>query len=727
MDSTNNQFAQQPVSGSIGGLVPVMNNAAMDAHQAREDARDAASKANSEPLVTGLAAYVRKCWSSAYLAKLDVEQRMLQSLRQRRGEYDPEDLVEIQKSGGSTIYMMVTSNKCRGATAWLRDTILGVREEKPWTLGPTKLPELSPEEMQEAAAEAAEEAYAIEQALGGAEITTPKMMEETVERTKDKLTSELHKEAVENIRRMEDKMEDQLQEGNFITEFSKCLDDITTFPAAIMKGPIIRNKPTLQWVKGPDGEYTCDVKNSLVKEWERVDPFNLYPAPHCSDVNDGYMIERHRLTRGKLVELIGVEGYSEDAIRAVLEDYGRGGLHEWLRVDTLKATAEGKNTLAIMQNTDALIDALQFHGSIQGRMLVEWGMDKESVPDLDKEYPAEVWLIGNWVIKSTLNYDPFGRKPYYKASYEEIPGVFWGNSVADLVRDCQSVCNSAARSLVNNMSIASGPQVYVNVDRLPPGEKVTKMYPWKIWPTVSDPYGSNTPPVEFFQPNSLAAELMGIYERFSVLADEYSGVPRYMTGDASAGGAGRTASGLSMLMSNAGKAIKGVVSNIDENIIAPLIERLYFYNMRYETDPDLKGDIRVIARGANSLVVKEQAAVRRNELLGIVGQNPIFAQIVGEEGIAAMLREALKATDMNVDDIIPGAEERRAKQFAIQQAQMVAQASALQQAQQPTESIQFQRDQNGAVTGANVMPNTANQNLSNGAPKTNNFAPMAGA
>lgn len=708
------------------GILPVANNAQLDAARAAEDYRDAAQKANNEPVITGLAAHVRKCWMSAYTAKIEVETRMLQSLRQRRGEYDPEILLEIQKTGGSEIYMMVTSNKCRAATSWLRDSLLGTADEKPWTISPTKLPELSPEEIEEATQIAAQEAFAVEQALGGTEVTTPRTMEETVERTKDKMLTESRKEAIKMVKRMEDKMEDQLQEGGFIRELSKFLDDITTFPAAIMKGPVIRNKPTLQWVKGQDGEYIANVQNKLVKEWERVDPFNLYPAAHSSDVNDGFIIERHRMSRGQLTELIGVEGYSEDAIRAVLDDYGRGGLHDWLRIDTQKAHAEGKSALAVMQNTDALIDALQFHGSVQGQMLVDWGMPKEQVPDLQKEYACELWQIGHWTIKATLNYDPFGRKPYYKASYEEIPGAFWGNSVADLVRDCQSVCNYSARSLVNNMGIASGPQVYVNVDRLPPGEQVSKMYPWKIWPTISDPYGSNTPPVEFFQPNSLAGELMGVYEKFSTLADEYSGVPRYMTGDASAGGAGRTASGLSMLMGNAGKAIKGVIANIDENVISKLIERLYMHNMQYEDDDELKGDINVVARGASGLIQRDQAQVRRNEFLGIIGQNQIFSQIVGEEGIAALLREAASTLGMDADKIVPSEEAIRVNKAQAQQQQMLAQAAAVQQGMQPSETINFQRDANGAVTGAQVMPQTANQNLQNGAPKTANFTPQRG-
>ena len=714
-------IAQQPMQGSIGGLIPVANNAALDAAQA---AREEAERRNNEPVVQSLAAYVRKCWSSAYLAKLEIEDRMLKSVRQRRGEYDPEVVADIKKSGGSDVYMMLTSNKCRAASSWLRDTLLGARDEKPWTIDPTPIPDLSPDEMEEATMEAAQQAMAMEQAVQ-MQVITPQQMEEIVEWAKNKTRAKVREEAEEATRRMEEKMEDQLVEGNFIDAFSQFLDDLTTFPSAIMKGPVLRRKPTLQWVQGADGSFTPDVKEEIVKEWERVDPFMLYPAPHATKINDGYLIERHRMTRQQLSELIGVEGYSDGAIRAVLDAYGKGGLHEWLRVDTQKAQAEGKSTLAIQQNTDALIDSLQFWGSVQGKQLVEWGMSKDEVPDAEKEYNCEVWLIGSWVIKATLNYDPFGRKPYYKTSYEEIPGVFWGNSVADLVRDTQIVCNAAARALVNNMSIASGPQTVVNVDRVPPGQDVTQLYPWKIHQVASDPYGSTAPPIDFFQPSSMAAELMGIYEKFSVLADEYSGVPRYMTGDAAAGGAGRTASGMSMLMGNAGKAIKQVIANIDQYVITQLIEKLYYHNMKYETDPELKGDVKIRARGANALVVKEQAQVRINEFLNIIGTNPIFAQIIGQEGIANLLRQVVKGLDMESSKIIPSEEDIKVNTIIQQFQQFMTQMKAAAAGQQPTEEIKFNRDENGAVTGAQVMPGQGQQ-LQNGAAPTDNFAPQRG-
>ena len=65
----------------------------------------------------------------------------------------------------------------------------------------------------------------------------------------------------------------------------------------------------------------------------------------------------------------------------------------------------------------------------------------------------------------------------------------------------------------------------------------------------------------------------GVTEFGDTLAAWFSQTARYLTGGESPGGAGRTASGMSMMMNNAGKAIKQVIANIDllrsgfENII----------------------------------------------------------------------------------------------------------------------------------------------------------------
>ena len=76
-----------------------------------------------------------------------------------------------------------------------------------------------------------------------------------------------------------------------------------------------------------------------------------------------------------------------------------------------------------------------------------------------------------------------------------MPGSFWGNSVADLVKDPQDIVNAAARSMINNAALASGPQVGILTDRIAPGEQITQLKPWRIWQLNSRPDGAGPAPI----------------------------------------------------------------------------------------------------------------------------------------------------------------------------------------------------------------------------------------
>lgn len=690
---------------SLGGLVSAKPLSTLLNEEANAAAA-AAANAQNDIVMQSLAGHIRKHWTLAKEAKINVEKDMLSAVRSRRGEYDTETLARIRKQGGSEIYMMLFATKARQAKALLTDVLVGAGTEKPWSVTPTPSPDLPQDEVDQIMQSIYQQVMQAE--MSGMPMAMGDIRQQLMD-AKQAIENQVMETARIYAEQAETKIEDLMTEGCWMEALDQFLDDMMVFKTAFMKGPVVRNTPQLKWVQGQDGAYVPEVARTRKVEWERVDPFNIYPSPWSKTVHDGFLIERHKLSRADLNAMIGIDGYDETAIRDVLKEHGIGGLHEWLSVDNDRASAEGRDSLAADTQRSDLIDALQYWGSVSGTMLREWGMEEAEVPDEHKEYEVECWLIGTHVIKAVLNPDPLLRRPYYADGFSRIPGAFWHNSLYDVIRDCQDMCNSAARALANNLGIASGPQVVVNVDRLPAGEALTEMFPWKLWQMSADPMGSSAAPITFFQPQSNANELMGVFQKFAELADEYSGIPRYMTGLAGGeGGAGRTASGMSMMIGNASKQIKQIISSIDIHVIGPSVERCYQWMLQYQPDAGLRGDLQIVARGALSLVTKEAAQVRRNEFLMTTG-NPIDMQILGLEGRAEILREAAKGLNLNPDKIIPSVSVLRQRQF-------VQQVAALQQQQGP----QNAENPDGGGEGASQN----GQELQNGAPVEDQFSPQ---
>lgn len=630
------------------GLMMVRSNSQLDAEEAQRLDALAAATRQAQPIITGLGAHVRRCWESARDAKQPIERKMLKALRQRRGEYEPDKLAEIRKTAGSEIFMMITETKCRGAESWLRDILLD-EGMIPFDLKPTMIPDLPANMVEQVTATVAQQVISLIQQ--GVQLD-PVLMATFEEQARDTIRRKLMDDADDTAQRMKRYIDDQFFEGGLVTAFNDFISDLTTYPVAVLKGPVVRRQRSLDWTKTAEGSYAPQVTEKLVPTYNRVDPFRFYVEPGITKLNDGYTIEHHKLSEADLSDLIGVPGYDDGAIRAVL---AQGANIEWLwSAETIKAELENK--FNIWRSDTGHYDSLEFWGRVRGKDLIDWGMDASEVPDINRMYDANVWVIGSNVIKATLNYDPLGAKPYRTMSFVKRPGSFWGSSIPELIEDVQAMCNAAARAMANNMGIASGPQVEVQVDRLAEDEKVTQMYPWKIWQTISDPAGSGQPAIRFNQPDDRTGPLTAVYQNFARMADEQSGIPAYVYGDGQVGGAGRTASGLSMLMGSAGKGIRQVVMSVDFDVIGPTVTDQYNWNMQYVDDATIKGDCEVVPRGAVTLANREQLNVRRVEFLQATA-NPIDAQIVGMKGRAAILREVSKGLAMPTDDIVPSNED----------------------------------------------------------------------
>lgn len=595
---------------------------------ADEDAR------KRDALESSLGSHIRRCWEEAKMAKQETEYRLLDCLRRRKGEYDPSKMAAIKAEGGSAIYMMLTTTKCRAASAWVRDILMHA-SERPWGLDPTPLADLPPEFVQPVFQQFMQQAMM--QAQQSGQQPDPQQLMDAAE---SHIRQAVQEKAREAAKRHEELIDDQFAEGEWDEAFEGFIDDFVTFPAAFIRGHNLRRVSSLGWMEGWQAVKTQEIK----PQWYRVSPFDMYPSADATTIDDGaYIIERARFTRGHLNKLIGVPSYSTESIREVLSEYGQSGLRDWLWSEGERAELEGRGHEWLTRGQT--IDALIYCGGAQGTSLLQWGVDPDEVEDPLAEYEVEATLIGQHVIRVKFNRDPLERRPYHKASFQPLPGSFWGTGIPELMADIQDVCNATARSLVNNLAISSGPQVEVYEDRLDPSEDPTDMYPWKVWRTKDSNVTGNNPAVRFYQPSSNAAELMGVYDKFEMRADDATNIPRYAYGNERVGGAGNTASGLSMLMESANKGIKDAIRHIDRGVIRRVVEALWLHNMQYSDDNSIKGDVNVIPRGSSAMLIREQTHQMRSQFLQMTA-NPIDMGIIGQEGRRKLLESIADKLDL---------------------------------------------------------------------------------
>lgn len=626
-----------------------------------------------ELLHTDLSRHINDCWERAKFAKTEIIERLLRCERQRRGVYDPEREVDIAKTGGSDIFMRLTDIKCRAAESWIRDVMMQVGRRM-FDLDTSEEPNMPPEV---AAGIVDMVRLEMEEFVQAGGMVHPEAFRQRMEEVHDQVMDKLREQAKEAAKRMGDKIEDQMNLGHFSRAFKEFVNDFVTYPTAIFKGPVVQRKKKITW--GPN--FQPVILKDYARTFERVSPYDAYPSPNASSPQDGFFIQRHRLSRKAIQDLRGVPGYNDEALDQVLERFGEGGFRQWLMGDQERDRLEGKPHARLF--TRDVIEALEFWGSVSGQKLLDWGLKptKKLPIEWNKEYEVNAWQIGPFVFKVSINPDPLGRRPYEIAQWNEIPGSFWGTALPEQMRDVQIMCNAAARSLANNMAIASGPQAEIQVDRLPDGEDVTAMFPWKIWQTTSDRTGGGQPAVRFFQPSMNSNELLGVYQYFMKLADEVTGIPAYLYSGQTGSGAGRTASGLSMLMDNAAKGIKTAIAALDE-VVSAMVDRLYVHNMLYDPDPAIKGDFKVVARGALGLVLKEQLQERRMQFLQATA-NPVDLQVVGIGGRAYLLHEVADSLQMDTSRLVPTPDKLAFDQQKQMQFQMAAQQMAGGQPQQP--------------------------------------------
>ena len=581
------------------------------------------------------------------------EQRWIRSYRNYRGLYG--DDVSFTDTEKSRVFVKVTKTKVLAAYGQIVDVLFG-NNRFPISVDPTTLPEGVAESVyfesddklrkanpqdQMVAPEITEEDRRLRPGeilsdlrarLGGMKKKLAPVSNLLKEGTGDSPTSIVFHPAMIAAKKMEKKIHDQLEESNASKQLRNAAFECALFGTGVMKGPFAEDKEYPRWNDG--GDYDPVIKT--VPKTAYVSIWNFYPDPDAANMDEAeYVIERHKMSRTQLRSLKRRPFFRSNAIDKAIE-MGESYTREWweqIMEDDSSETAQVER-----------FEVLEFWGYMDTDALKGYDVDIPKEMRKMDQVSVNIWVCNGEVLRLVMN--PFTPQylPYYAVPYEVNPYSFFGVGIAENMDDTQTLMNGFMRMAVDNAALSGNLLIEVDETNLVPGQDLT-VYPGKVFRRQGGAPGQAIFGTKF--PN-VSNENMQMFDKARVLADESTGFPSFAHGQTGVSGVGRTASGISMLMGAANGSIRTVVKNVDDYLLGPLAKAFFHFNMQFDYDEEIKGDLDVKALGTESLMANEVRSQRLMQLLGIV-QNPALAPFAKMDYI---IREIAKSMDLDPDKVV---------------------------------------------------------------------------
>ena len=585
------------------------------------------------------------------------EQRWLKAYRNYRGLYGSD--VQFTDTEKSRVFVKVTKTKTLAAYGQIVDVLLG-NNKFPLSVNPSVLPDgvadsvhinIDPKADQAGDAlnavtqdpagkpylldgsttlQPGETLMDLQSRLGGLEQKLEPVSEKIIEGDGTTATTVTFHPAMVAAKKMEKKIHDQLQESGANTHLRSMAFEMALLGTGVMKGPFAVDKEYPNW--GEEGEYDPLVKT--VPECSHVSVWDFYPDPEAKSMQEAeYVVQRHKMSRTQLRALKSRPYFMEDSVQLAVDKGPDYTQKYW------EMTMEDDDT----QPTSERWEVLEFWGYVDTDLLDQHGIKVPAeLKDLD-EVNCNIWTCNGEVLRFVLNPFKPTRIPYYAVPYEHNPYSFFGVGIAENMDDTQTLMNGFMRMAIDNAALSGNLIIEVDETNLVPGQDLS-VYPGKVFRRQGGAPGQGIFGTKF--PN-VASENMQLFDKARVLADESTGFPSFAHGQTGVSGVGRTASGISMLMSAANGSIRTVVKNVDDYLIRPLGKAFFAFNMQFDFDENIKGDLEVSASGTESLMANEVRSQRLMQFLQ-VAQNPVLAPFAKMDYI---IREIAKSMDLDPDKV----------------------------------------------------------------------------
>ena len=612
-----------------------------------EDTEEDDSTDSSVGTIVG---YVQHRFAKAETARTGEEQRWIRAYRNYRGLYGPD--VQFTSAEKSRVFVKVTKTKVLAAYGQIVEVLFGANKF-PISIDPTVLPEgvteavhletedtlkkMNEQQIPEAGfnetpeIQPGETLVDFRERLAGLKSKLAPVQEDLKEGEAESPTQITFHPAMIAAKKMEKKIHDQLEESNARKELRTAAFECALFGTGIMKGPFAVDKEYPNWSE--EGEYSPLIKT--MPRCSSVSLWNFYPDPDASNMDDAeYIIERHKMSRTQIRALKNRPFFRSNSIDTAVS-MGESYTKEWWE----QAMEDDEQ-----ETRSERFEVLEFWGFVDTDLLKEQNVDiPEDMEDVD-QVSVNIWVCNGQVLRLVLN--PFTPSyiPYYAVPYEVNPYSFFGVGIAENMDDTQTLMNGFMRMAVDNAALSGNLIIEVDETNLVPGQDMS-VYPGKVFRRQGGAPGQALFGTKF--PN-VSNENMQLFDKARVLADESTGFPSFAHGQTGVSGVGRTASGISMLMSAANGSIRNVVKNVDDYLLSPLGKAFFNFNMQFDFDDDIKGDLEVKAQGTESLMANEVRSQRLMQFLQIA-QNPALAPFSKMDYI---IREIAKSMDLDPDKVV---------------------------------------------------------------------------
>ena len=595
------------------------------------------------------------------------EQRWIRAYRNYRGLYGPD--VQFTEAEKSRVFIKITKTKTLAAYGQIAD-VLFAGNKFPISIEPTELPEgvaknvnfdpkepevlrnredegelQSPYGFPEDGSELPKGATAetLQERLGPLQEVLQDIegLEEGVGKTPTAIT---FSPAMVAAKAMEKQIIDQLQESNANKHLRSTAFEMALFGTGVMKGPFAIDKEYPNW--SDEGEYSPIFKT--IPQVNHVSVWNFYPDPDSTNIAQAqYVIERHKMSRTELRALKRRPYFRDTVIEEAIAD-GENYIKKYWEDDLTDYNQE---------NYIDRFEVLEYWGMMDVEMLLEQNVEIPKELENFEELQANIWVCNGKLLRAVLNPFKPAKIPYHASPYELNPYSFFGVGLAENMDDTQTLMNGFMRMAVDNAVLSGNLLIEVDETNLVPGQDLS-VYPGKIFRRQGGAPGQAIFGTKF--PN-VSNENLQLFDKARQLADESTGMPSFAHGQTGVSGVGRTAAGISMLMGAASGSIKTVIKNVDDYLLKPLGEGLFRFNMQFNFDPAIKGDLEVIARGTESLMANEVRSQRLMQFLQ-VASNPALAPFAKFNYI---VREIAKSMDLDPSKVTNNMDE------AVLQAEML--------------------------------------------------------